>query len=213
MELLLKNWKDILIAIVLAILVFQTCSKPKTESEKPKIETVSKSDTAWKSPQQPAPIINVYPTATQTIPYQVKSTDTKYVPDTNYEGLLKQYKQALDSLLATKVYDQTYKQDSSSITLKDTVRENKIIGRSYKFDLKYPVITNTTTTTITLPYKPKSILYIGGGVNGSQITPIQSFDAGLMFKDKKDHLYGGKVGMGANGITYGVQSYWPIKLR
>jgi len=68
-----------------------------------------------------------------------------------------------------------------------------------------------------VPIPPKRQLYVGGGLDGTYInkTPnINVAKAGLLFKTKKDQIYGVTVGVSINGyLVYGIQSYWKIKLK
>lgn len=210
MKFVKDNFQFIVILILFAVILLQRCgSEPKIEPVKPTIVTTV--DTSWKHIQQP--VINVYPTVSNHIPYTPKTgRDTLYLPSPIDSILRLQYKALRDSLLATNTYEQVFKSDSSSVMVKDTVSQNKIVGRSYQFNLKYPLIKQVTT--IKEPYKPVNQLYVGGGLNGSQASFIRSVEAGLLLKNRKDQIYGVKIGIETPGIiTYGVQSYWKIKLH
>ena len=73
------------------------------------------------------------------------------------------------------------------------------------------------TKYIKVPEEPKRQLYVGGGLDGTYInkTPmINAAKAGLLYKNKKDQIYGATVGVSINGyLVYGLQSYWKIKLK
>ena len=93
------------------------------------------------------------------------------------------------------------------VKITDTVQKNLIIGRSSNVNVKYPIIKET----ITLPYTPKNQLYIGGSV---QLGPVGQLNGGVLFKNKKDQIFGGSVGITSQGqILYGANSYWKIKLK
>jgi len=95
------------------------------------------------------------------------------------------------------------------IKLIDTVQQNKFLGRSYITNVTIPEKTITITNTI-YP-KPKRQFYIGGGVSGNRLSPINSVNAGLLYKDRRDRIFG--IGASYDGqINYGIQSYWKIKL-
>ena len=57
-------------------------------------------------------------------------------------------------------------------------------------------------------------MYIGGGLQGNQYNIINSINGGLLYKNKKDQIYGLSVGINTNGqIVYGISSYWKIKFK
>jgi hypothetical protein len=136
--------------------------------------------------------------------------EIQYVPDTSYSKLVIQYKSLVDLCTAKNVYSDTLKIDSIGyVNVLDTISKNRIQGRRFKYDLKYPVITKT----ITLQAPPKTQVYIGGGLQGNQYNIVNQFSAGLLLKTKKDKIYGVYTGMNIDGrIQYGLQSYWKIKL-
>jgi hypothetical protein len=95
------------------------------------------------------------------------------------------------------------------VSVTDSVRENKIIGRSWQYNYKIPFVTKTVT--VTNYAKPKTQLYVGGGVNTTQTLGLHSAEAGIILKTKKDKIYGLKAGSDINGnISYGFQTYWKI---
>ena len=189
-------------------MLLQRCTDtPKTVDNKPTITIVS--DTSWKSHQ--GSVTNVYPTITQTIPYKVSGKDTQYIPDTNYTKLKAQFESLRDAFLAENIYKDTVKLDSSSVSVIDTIFKNRIKGTNYLFKLKTPVITNTVT--VKEPFIPVNQVYIGGTVNGNPLSLINSIDAGLLYKTKKDKIFEIKTGINTNGqITYGVGTFWKIHL-
>lgn len=205
-----QNFQFLIICILAFVIILERSCGDSTPSPKPII--ITKVDTAWRTP--PAPIVNVYPSIVNHIPAATaqKGKDTMWLASPNDSILRIQFKALRDSLLSQNIYSQTYKQDSSSISLVDTVSQNHITGRSYKFNLKYPVI--TSTTTIKEPYIPKAQVYIGGGLSGSQLQPVQDFHGGLIYKTPKDQLYGVKAGISPQGgISFGADMYWKIKLH
>ena len=205
------NFQFLLILVLFGILLLQTCNKPTPVDQKPTIVTVV--DTSWKHMVQP--VTNVYPTITTKVPYVVgvdKGKDTLYIPSTNDSILRLQYQALRDSILAQNIYKQTLKYDSSSVTLTDTITNNHLTGRSYSFDIKYPVITNTTT--ITIPPKPTSQLYVGGGMFGNPSSLINGAKAGFVYKSKKDQIYQVNAIQQFSGQTYyELSTYWKIKLH
>lgn len=153
------------------------------------------------------------PQLINSIPYPVDklTSEIKYLPDTNYYKLVIQYKELLEAFLAMNVQKDSIRLDSLGyVNITDTVSKNLIQGRKIDYKLSYPEI----TTTVTLPYKPRNQLYIGGGIQGNPNQMINQFNVGLLWKNKKDQIFGGYVGTDMNTtLQYGIQSYWKINLR
>lgn len=205
-----NNLQFILILALFAIIFLQRAGDSKPVDAKPIVITVV--DSSWKERQQP--IINVTPSITNKIPASQgpKGTDTMYLPSPEDSILRIQYKALRDSLLASNIYNQTLKYDSSSITLTDTVHNNKLTGRSYSFHLKYPEVTKTIT--IKEPYKPVNQVYFGGGLLVTPPILLNGVKAGIIYKNKKDQIYTGEiVQQFSNGTSFSVGMYWKLKLK
>lgn len=207
-----NNFQSLLVIALFLVIMFQRCGTTPPTNQKPIIITVV--DTSWKHFVQP--VINVQPTPTGHIPapiVYVGKDSTIYVPSPVDSILRIQYKALRDSLLSQNIYkDQVLKFDSSSVTITDTVTQNRLAGRSYHFDLKYPVVTKTTT--ITNPYKPTRQLYVGGGIMGNPISIVSGATLGLMYKDRQDRVIQLNAIQPFSGPTsYEIQSFWKIKLH
>lgn len=147
------------------------------------------------------------PTLVKSIPEKTK--DTVYLPANNYEQLLAQYNKVIEQLLAKNIYSDTIKIDSTGYAyLSDTVYANKLTGRKFTYNLKYPIITNTTTI---IP-PPSRQVYIGVGLEGNRQNLIDQFSLRTLYKDRRDRVFGASVGMNVQGqVNYGIQSFWKIK--
>lgn len=210
MDFIKANFQFIIICILACIILFERSCQPPTPTPAPTVITIV--DTSWKHMVQP--ITNVYPTVTNHIPAPAvpQGKDTMWIPSPNDSILRVQYQNLRDSLLSANIYTQTLKYDSSSVILTDTVTHNRLTGRSYSFNLKYPVV--TTTTTIKEPYIPKAQVYVGGGITGGQTALLHSAELGVMYKSKKDQIFGVKGVQQFNGATFfTLDSYWKIKLH
>jgi hypothetical protein len=167
-------------------------------------------DTSWVIKDS---IINTKPqifkTETYTVP--VDRWNTEYLPDTNYDKLIKQYEDLVRELLAKNISSDSIKIDSiGHVYIIDTVSKNMITGRSTRYNVKYPIITNT----VIVPEKKKVQLYVGGGIQGEKSGEINQINGGLLLKTKKDQIIGIYAGTSLNGIpVYGIQSFWKIKLK
>ena len=200
---------EILVVVLLIVILLQRCGGGARDKE-----TIFESkiirDTSWVIKDS---IINTKPqifkTETYTVP--VDRWNTEYLPDTNYDKLIKQYEDLVRELLAKNISSDSIKIDSiGHVYIIDTVSKNMITGRSTRYNLKYPIITNT----VIVPEKKKIQLYVGGGIQGQKSGIINQINANLLLKTKKDHIYGGSFGVNLLcEFQFGVQSYWKIKLK
>lgn len=198
MEFFVKNFQFLVIVALAAVILLQRCGEDKTPTPTPIIlQTI---DTNWiKKLQQP--VVNLSPEITNYIPATKNAKrDTAWIPSPNNDTLRMQYAALRDSLWNTKVYDQTLTYDSSSVRVIDTITENKLKTRSYQFNLKYPIITNTTT--ITKQAKPVNQMYIGGSLLGNPSNLLGGAKLNIIYKNKKDQIYNAGVLQQFNGQTY-----------
>lgn len=202
MEFIKKNFLFILIILLVLIIFLERCERLQTSSNLPKIVK----DTVW---VQKDSVIYSNPTLVKTILPTV--IENHYIADTNKVKLTQQYNELVKLYLSKNIHNEKIKIDSIGyVEITDTVSKNLIKGRKFSYDLKYPVITNT----ITLPPEKRNQLYIGGGIQGNLLNPVNQVDVGLLYKNKKDKIFGGTVGLDINGqIQYGVKSYWKISFR
>lgn len=205
LELLKKNLLNTIILVLLTVVVLQRC-----EWGEPAPPPSVKRDTVWVIKDS-----TVYskPQVIKTIPVDVHhdSIIKEYIPDTNYSKLVVQYQNLVQELLAKNIYKDSLKIDSIGyVHVTDTVTKNNLTGRSYNYNLKYPIIKET----ITIHPKPKNQLYVGGAVMGNQSAAVNSINAGVILKTKQDQILGVTAGLNTDGqIQYGVQSYWKLKLK
>lgn len=137
----------------------------------------------YQSPTYTPPVINVLPGKPDVINLP------QYQPDTSsIQALRKQFDQLVQKHTSRNTYSDTLKIDSLGyVNVKDTVSENKLTSRSFSYNIREKIITNT----ITLPYKPRTQLYFGGGFSVPLGTNSpQQFDLGLLLKNKKDMMLG-----------------------
>lgn len=198
-----KNFLNLVVLILLAIIFVKSCKiKPSVDQIRIIRDTtwVIKDSTIYSKPQ-----------VIKTIPVNVYH-DTifkEYIPDSNYGKLVVQYQNVVNQLLAKNIHSDSLKIDSIGyVHVLDTVQKNLISGRSFHYSLKYPIIKET----IIMPEKKKNQVFIGGNIQGS--TSANQINTGLLFKTKRDYIFGGTIGVNSNGaLQYGVQSFWKIKLK
>jgi hypothetical protein len=188
-----------------AILLLQRCSET---TNVPKVSIVR--DTTWVVKDS---LITSKPQIIKTI--SIASSDTiinHYIPDTNYAKLVIQYQDVVNQLLAKNIQQDSVLIDDTLgyVKILDTVQKNIITGRSVLYSVKYPIIKET----ITIPAKKVNQLYIGGEVVGGKTNLVSGINAGLLFKNKKDQIFGLKAGLTSSGDpVLGVSSFWKITLK
>lgn len=210
------NWIA-LIAILLFIWIMFKPSGcgPNLPWEK-KYDTISK-ETVY-VPQPPVQIPVYVPMQSGSTSYPVVIPQ-QYQPSADITKLTEQYNELVKQFLATRTYkDSIQLKDSSGkrvgvVNLKDVVSENEIKSREPDYQLSFP----QTTITIKEPYVPNNQVYIGGGITGSIASPLNGANVGLMFKNKKDRVFGATAGIqhynGQFVPTFGLNTYWKIKLK
>ena len=202
MKINFNNILSIAILILAVIIVLQRSNSSPDIIEKPIVIR----DTIW---QKKDSVIYTSPKVVQTIP--VKIISEKYLPDPNYDKLLLQYQELVKLHLAKNIQKDSVKIDSIGfVKVIDTVQNNIVQNRKWEYNIKYPIIKET----VIQPSKKVNQLYIGGGLQGNQYNIINSINGGILYKNKKDQIYGLSVGINTNGqVVYGVSSYWKIKFK
>lgn len=202
MKINFNNILSIAILILAVIIVLQRSNSSPDIIEKPIVIR----DTVW---QKKDSLIYTSPKVVQTIP--VKIISEKYLPDPNYDKLLLQYQELVKLHLAKNIQKDSVQIDSIGfVKVTDTVQNNIVQNRKWEYNIKYPIIKET----VIQPPKKVNQLYIGGGLQGNQYNIINSVNGGILYKNKKDQMYGLSVGINTNGqVVYGVSSYWKIKFK
>lgn len=202
-----SNIFNLIVLVLIAIVLIQRCNDaPSGQSDSVKIIR----DTMWVSNDT---TIVSKPQIIKTIPYEV-SRETiikEYLPDSNYAGLLKQYEDLVSQLLAKNIMQDSIRIDTNGyVKIIDTVQRNMVIGRTSEVSIKYPIIKET----ITQPAPKVNQVYAGGQVSGNAGQLVNSINGGLLLKNKRDQIYGITVGLNTQGqVSYGLQSYWKLKLK
>ena len=144
---------EIAVLILLIIILLQRCGKDNSQSG----ETVIRRDTVWVHKDS---TILSKPQIVKTIPVNIYHDTTlrEYLPDTNSAKLVKQYTELAEKFLAMNIQADSFKVDSiGHVYITDSVSHNLVKSRSFTYNLKYPIITNTvypvSYTHLTLPTK------------------------------------------------------------
>ncbi len=202
MKINFNNILSIAILILAVIIVLQRRNSSPDIIEK----SIIIRDTIW---QKKDSVIYTSPKVVQTIPLKIISE--KYLPDPNYDKLVLQYQELVKLHLAKNIQKDSVQIDSIGfVRVTDTVQNNIVQNRKWEYNIKYPIIKET----VIQPPKKVNQLYIGGGLQGNQYNIINSINGGILYKNKKDQIYGLSVGINTNGqAVYGVSSYWKIKFK
>jgi hypothetical protein len=122
------------------------------------------------------------------IPYKILDTIYKQNYDTTY--IVKDYQQV-------KEFTDSIRQDSNLFVIRDTISQNRIIGRSFQAKIKEKTITITNN----IQAKPKSALYIGFRSDIRQDMSRVEHNISLSFKTRQRGLF--SVGYGMSGYSIG----------
>ena len=122
------------------------------------------------------------------IPFKILDTIYKQSYDTTY--IVKDYQQV-------KEFTDSIRQDSNLFVIKDTISQNRIIGRSFQAKIQEKTITITNN----IQAKPKSALYIGFRSDISQDYTKVNHNISLSFKTRQRGLF--SVGYGMSGYSIG----------
>ena len=126
----------------------------------------------------------------------------------------------LKDFFAKNIYKDTLNLPDSlgTVSLIDTITQNKILGRTFNASVKQ----RTIKETMIVKELPKTQIYYGltGGFNKADV--VSNVGAGLLIKTKKDKIYNLGVGVsnrvtdGTNGTLspyIGAGVYWKIKFK
>lgn len=157
-------------------------------------------------------ITHYIPKVVEKIPVPIEKIVKEYVPDTNYNELARQYQDLAYKYEMGKISKDTIPIDSIGyVAVTDIYSRNEIISRMSSYSLKYPVIKEIEKHFI--PEPPKYQFYMGVGLSGDRSDIIRNLNASLLYKTKKDHIFGASTGISRTGdINFSVSSYWKIKL-
>ncbi len=192
-----KNFAILAIGVIFLLLYPKGCN-----SSQPK----DTHDTTTVTTQQPQPIVIMPPyqptQSGQTIYIPLPGNAQGVIPASTMEGLIAQVKDLSTRIeqLGTQYYATKHYADSIElkdtaglkvgvVQLKQTVSENTLQSTQPTYQLSFPHTITTITNTV-YP-KPKRQVYIGVGVESLlNSRTVQGVDLGLLFKDKKDNVFG-----------------------
>ncbi len=126
------------------------------------------------------------------IPYKILDTIYKQNYDTTY--IVKDYNQA-------KEFTDSIRQDSNLFVIRDTISQNRIIGRSFKAEIQEKTITITNN----IQHKPKSLLYLGFRSDIRQDMSRVEHNISLSFKTRQRGLFSVGYGMSGYSVGYAIK--------
>lgn len=142
----------------------------------------------------------------------VLENSIEYIPSSDYGDLYNQFQELKSILLSKNIFKDSIPIDTFGyVRIIDTLQKNMILNRKFTTNIKIPEKTITINNTI----YPKSNrqLYIGGGINVGKSDIFKHVELGIIYKNKKDHLFGITGGIDTKGYwDVGIHSYWKIKL-
>ena len=173
--------KNVLIIVLLLLAIYLFTGKKQINTiTKTKIDTIVTTKTLTKY------------TKGDNIPFKVLDTIFtniyKEKHDTAY--IVKDYNQV-------KEYTDSIKQENNLYVIKDTISQNKIIGRSFKAKIQEKTITITNN----IQAKPKAALYLGIRSDISTDYAQVNHNITLSLKTRKKGLF--SIGYGMSGYSVG----------
>ncbi len=193
-----------IIAVLVIIILLQRSCTPAGKLVKTEDGEVLKTDTTY---------ITVDKVVTKTITRVKHDTvpqpgDTVFTPAPGYDDLKAQYESLAKLYSARNIYKDTIKLDSIGyIALIDTVQYNQLDKRKYHYNYSIPVVTKYVQNP------PRRQVYIGGGIAMNTVL-VPQVQAGLLYKNKKDQIFGIYSMAGPDLVpSFGVSTYWKISFR
>jgi hypothetical protein len=172
--------KNILIIILLLLAIYFMGKKQVNTVTKTTIDTVITHKTFTKF------------TKGDKIPFKILDTIYKQNYDTTY--IVKDYNQV-------KEFTDSIRQDSNIYVIRDTISQNRIIGRSFKAKIQEKTITITNN----IQPKPKSSLYLGFRSDLSNDMSRVEHNISLSFKTRQRGLFSVGYGMSGYSVGYAIK--------
>ena len=193
-----------IIAVLIAIIFLQRACTPKCTKTR---ELVTIYDTILK-----------HDSSVVVKKMKIASHDTTYIPedpiymfDTSCEKAKETFNKLVKKHVTRNMYIDTILIDTfGKVLVYDTVQFNQLGNRGIVKNYTIPIITRY----VKVPAEPKRQMYIGGGLLATKDLMINAAELGLIYKTKKDQMYGVKAQLDFKGnLSYGLQSYWKISLK
>lgn len=190
--------------LVLIILLQRSCSGPSVITE-PGGEVKTQIDTVYIT--KDSLIVRKVPRIIRDTTYLLG--ETKYLPDTNYAVLKKQFQSLVKEHTALNIYADTLKLDSLGyVFVVDSVQFNELRNRIYDYKYTLPVVKEKTTLI-----QKRNQVYVGGGIFTNTGLNTIGAELNLSLKTKSDKVYyvNGLV-IPDQGPYFGIGTQWKLKL-
>lgn len=180
------------------------------------------------------PMRNKYVPQIDSIPYAVHDTllvESLVEVETPYEVEVEkivevQIVQLVDTMEILKVFYNKNIQKNilnlpnnvGTITITDTISQNKVVGRSFDSKIKKQIVRDT----LRLPEEKKNKVYFGFNTQVNNPNLVNALGVGFLYQTKEDKIF--KIGIGVNNsvidgtngtfvpyVDAGI--YWKIKVR
>ena len=172
--------KNVLIIVLLLLAIYFMGKKQVNTVTKTTIDTVTVTKQFTKF------------TKGDKIPFKILDTIYKQNYDTTY--IIKDYNQVKD-------FTDSIRQDSNLFVIRDTISQNRIIGRSFQAKIQEKTITITNN----IQAKPKSVLFIGFRSDLSNDMSRMEHNISLSFKTRHRGLFSVGYGMSGYSIGYAIK--------
>ncbi len=194
-----------IIAVLVVIILLQRACSPKCKTCKDSIP-----GTIYKTEVEYLPVDKIVTKKVTLIEHDTVRVpgDSVFIPAPGYKELKAQYEDLAQRYAARNIYRDTIKLDTLGfIAVTDTVQYNTLGKRTYLNQYKLPVITKYVQEPT------RRQVYIGGGIAMNTLL-VPQVQTGLLYKNKRDQIYGVYVGVNSMLIpSYGVSTYWKISFR
>ena len=184
-----KNIQSVVIvALVITIFLLRQCNPSQPVGD----EVVIKTEVKWDTIKKEVP--KYIPKLVSKVEIDIDTFSTPI--DTT--AILKDY-------YSIAYYEDYQELDSLTLTIKDSITQNRIYLRLLEYKIAYP--TKTITKEI---YKNKREFFVGLGMTGNR-EQIQYFGGELLYKNKKRQAFGAGIGINQNLVpTISGRMYWKL---
>lgn len=193
--------RELIIAALIAVIVFQHACHDglmRVNRTEPETKTVTSvkivRDTVTREINVPVPVPSLI-RDTILIGPRTWSGDTVHV----YNTFFNQYR-----------YEQQLKDSFLIATITDTISQNRIQSRSFKYQILKPTEITTNTTTITPPAEQKTKLFVGFNIGGTK-HELTSITPAITLITPRDKYFSVGYNLSANAVELGIK--WKISLR
>ena len=209
---MIKNVKNLLIAILLIVLAFyvvRDCSNNPDEGGK--ITHVI--DTVFQEVKvEVEKYVPKWRTKVETIevPYQLNNPEIPIDTAAILADYYAKYK-TIDTV--NLPYPDSVKKSFGYGVITDVISQNTIVQRSIIWNYVIPTVTHT----ITIHPKPRAQVYLGAMANVNSLHVLSSVSGAVLYKNKKDQIYIVNLGIADNGS--GAQPFagggilWKIRMK